>query len=353
MKDNPAPTRGISVLLPVFVALLAATQLAACGGSESLSANAAPDRAHAAPGGDKKISLVAYSTPREVYEELIPMFRETPGGANVEFEPSYASSGEQSRAVEAGLPADYVAFSLEPDVTRLVDAGLVAPDWSDTEKYDGMVSDSVVVFVVREGNPKRIHTWDDLLREDVEVITPNPFTSGGAKWNLMAAYVGQLEQGKSEEEAVQFLRDLLANVPVQNKSAREALQTFAIGLGDVMLAYENEAIFVERESEAIEHIVPDQTILIENPAAVTASATPEAASWLEFVQSPEAQRVFGEYGYRPVDPDVAAEFDFPQPAGLFTIGDLGGWTEVNEKFFDRENGIVAAIESELGVSTDG
>jgi sulfate transport system substrate-binding protein len=351
--------------LTIVIATLGLT-VAACGGSSDGSANAAaePATAEAAPAteeaagtaaaeGDRSIALVAYSTPREVYEELIPAFQGTPEGEGVEFEQSYAASGEQSRAVEAGLPADYVAFSLEPDVTRLVDAGLVAPDWASTEKYDGMVSSSVVVFVVREGNPENVQTWDDLVTGEVEVVTPNPFTSGGAQWNLMAAYGAQLEQGKTEDEAVEYLRQLLTNTPVQDKSAREALQTFSAGKGDVLLAYENEAIFAQDAGQPIEYIVPDQTILIENPAAATLSATPETAAWIEFVQSPESQRVFGEHGYRPVDPDVAAEFDFPQPSALFTISDLGGWPDVRETFFDRENGIVAGIEQELGVPTDG
>ena len=338
----------------VLLLAVATATLAACGGGGEGTANAAEGTATTADGsgGSQNVSLVAYSTPREVYEELIPAFQGTPDGEGVEFEQSYASSGEQSRAVEAGLPASYVAFSLEPDVTRLVDAGMVAPDWQQTEKYDGMVSNSVVVFVVREGNPKGIDSWEDLIGGDVEVVTPNPFTSGGAKWNLMAAYGAQLEQGKSEDEAVQYLADLLAATPVQDKSAREALQTFSAGKGDVMLAYENEAIFAIDQGQAFEYIVPDETILIENPAAVTVDSGPAAAAWLEFVQSPEAQQIFGEHGYRPADPDVAAQFDFPQPAGLFTIADLGGWSEVNETFFDRENGIVAGIEQELGVPTD-
>ena len=168
----------------------------------------------------------------------------------------------------------------------------------------------------------------------------------------MAAYGAQLEQGKTEDEAVEYLRQLLANTPVQDKSAREALQTFLAGKGDVLLAYENEAIFAQNADQPIEYVVPDQTILIENPAAVTVGAAPAAAAWLEFVQSPDAQRVFGEKGYRPVDPDVAGEFDYPQPSALFTIADLGGWPEVRTKFFDRENGIVAGIEQELGVPTD-
>lgn len=343
--------RRMRFLLLAALALTLAVTAAACGGSDDSSA--AGGGGTTAASGDNTISLVAYSTPREVYEELIPTFQATPEGEGVEFEQSYASSGEQSRAVEAGLPADYVAFSLEPDVTRLVDAGLVAPDWATTEQYNGMVSDSVVVFVVREGNPKNIQTWDDLIAEGVEVVTPNPFTSGGAQWNLMAAYGAQLEQGKTEEEAVEYLRQLLQHTPVQDKSAREALQTFSAGKGDVLLAYENEAIFAQNADQPIEYVVPDQTILIENPAAVTTTATPETAAWLAFVQSPDAQRVFGENGYRPVDPEVASEFDLPQPSALFTIADLGGWPDVRSKFFDREAGIVAGIEQELGVPTDG
>jgi sulfate transport system substrate-binding protein len=333
---------------------LAAALAAGCGGASGGDAQAAdPAEPSGASSGDVTLSLVAYSTPREVYEELIPAFQETNAGSGVDFEQSYASSGEQSRAVEAGLPASYVAFSLEPDVTRLVEAGLVASDWATTAQYDGMVSNSVVVFVVREGNPKNVQTWDDLVTGDVDVVTPNPFTSGGAQWNLMAAYGAQLELGKTEDEAVKYLRQLLVNTPVQDKSAREALQTFSAGQGDVLLAYENEAIFAQSAGQPIEYVVPDQTILIENPAAVTVDAPEVATAWLEFVQSPDAQRVFGEKGYRPVDPDVAAELDYPQPPNLFTIADLGGWPDVREKFFDRENGVVALIEQELGVPTDG
>jgi ABC-type sulfate transport system substrate-binding protein len=187
------------------------------------------------------------------------------------------------------------------------------------------------------------------------VITPNPFTSGGAQWNVMAAYGAQLEQGKSDEEAIAYLRELFVDhVPVQDKSARESLQTYSGGKGDVLLAYENEAIFAQNAGEPIEYIVPDQTILIENPiAVVSTSESPDIAqAFLEFVRTPEAQRVFGEKGYRPIVPEIFAEFDYPQPPNLFTIADLGGWPDVRERFFDRENGIFAAIEQALGVRTD-
>jgi sulfate transport system substrate-binding protein len=338
--------------LPALLGVAALLSLAACGGGGD-GAGAAP-AAEPAEGGDVTLSLVAYSTPREVYEELIPAFQGTAAGEGVEFEQSYASSGEQSRAVADGLPADYVAFSLEPDITRLVDAGLVDAGWNRDE-HAGMVSDSVVVFVVREGNPEAIQTWDDLLKEGVEVITPNPFTSGGARWNVMAAYGAQLEQGVSDEEALAYLRELLVeHVPVQDKSARESLQTFSGGKGDVLLAYENEAIFAQNAGEPIEYIVPDQTILIENPAAVvsTSEHADGVQAFLDFVRMPEAQRVFGEKGYRPIVPEILAEFDYPQPPGLFTAADLGGWPEIVERFFDRESGVFAEIEQELGVPTE-
>ncbi len=340
---------GVAVGWTAGVAL--ALTLAACGGSASGSgiSNDAADG-----GSGATLSLVAYSTPREAYEEIIPAFQQTDAGQGVEFEQSYASSGEQSRAVEAGLAADVVAFSLEPDITRLVDAGLVDAGWNQDE-YNGMVTDSVVVFAVREGNPENIQTWDDLLREGIEVITPNPFTSGGAQWNIMAAYGAQLEQGRSEEEAIAYLRELfLEHVPVQDKSARESLATFSAGKGDVLLAYENEAIFAQQAGEELDYVVPGETILIENPAAtVNASANLDVAqAFIEYLRTPEAQTVFGEKGYRPVVPDVLAQFDYPDPPGLFTIADLGGWPDVRKRFFDREQSIFLEIENELGVPTD-
>lgn len=330
----------ISIALVALTAVPALV-LTACGGPDN-QANA---------GGDTKLSLVAYTTPREAYEEIIPAFQQTAQGRSVSFDQSYGASGEQSRAVEAGLPADVVAFSLAPDIDRLVEAGFVAGDWADNE-HEGMVTDSVVVLAVRNGNPKGIEGWDDLLRDDVEVITPNPFTSGGARWNIMAAYGAQLEQGKSEEEAVQYLRDLFSHVAVQNKSARESLQTFSGGKGDVLLAYENEAIFAQERGEELDYVVPDQTILIENPVAVTTEAPKQAQAFVDFLLTPEAQAIFGEKGYRPVDESVASQFDFPTPPNLFTIDDLGGWATVTDRFFDREKGIVAEIEQGLGVPTE-
>jgi sulfate/thiosulfate-binding protein len=324
-------------------AALAVVALAGCGGSSSEGSAPA-----GAEGGN--IRLVAYSTPREAYRKLIETYN-SGAGEGISFDQSYGSSGEQSRAVEAGLRADVVAFSLEPDMTRLVEADVVAEDWNAGE-HKGMVTDSVVVFIVREGNPKGIASWDDLTQDGVEVVTPNPFTSGGARWNVMAGYGAQLEQGKSPAQAREYLKALFANVAVQDKSARESLTTFASGKGDVLLGYENEAIFAQRQGQPLEYVVPEQTILIENPIAVTEDASDAAQGFLDFLTTDEAQRVFGEEGYRPVVKPVLDTFDFPTPPGLFTIADVGGWDTVQKEFFDRESGFMADVQRELGQPTD-
>jgi sulfate/thiosulfate transport system substrate-binding protein len=330
--------RRTSIVL--VLASLAVAVVAGCGGSSD-----------GGSGGKSKLTLVAYSTPREVYEEVIPKFQATPAGRGVSFDQSYGSSGEQSRAVEAGLAADVVALSLAPDVDRLVDAGLVPKDWADDE-FDGMVSRSVVVLAVRKGNPKHIRGWQDLVRDDVEVITPNPFTSGGARWNVMAAYGAEREQGKSEDAAVDYLRRLFHNVAVQDKSARESLQTFLGGKGDVLIAYENEAITAQQNGEELDYVLPEQTILIENPIAATTDGGETAQAFVDFARSPEAQRVFAEKGYRPIRDDLVDKSRYPTPATLFTIADLGGWAEVQERFFDRQSGIMADIQREIGAPVD-
>ena len=329
------------------LALLIVLAATGCGGTSEDSASGS-----SGDGGGGKLTLVAYSTPEEAYKELIPAFNETEEGRGVGFDQSYASSGEQSRAVEGGLPADVVEFSLEPDITRLVEARLVDESWNRNE-HRGMVTESVVVFMVRKGNPKNIRTWDDLVTGDVEVLEPNPFTSGGAKWNIMAAYGAQLEQGRSPEEARQYLADLFENVPVLDKSARESLQTFSSGKGDVLLGYENEAILAQQNGEELDYVVPEQTILIENPVAVVnESKSPELArSFVDFLYTPEAQGIFVKNGYRPVVDGVPGADEFPEPPALFDITKFGGWGEVNDEFFDPENGVVAEIFQSQGRST--
>jgi len=339
------------------VAIVAALAMAACGddGSPAAANNSTAGTAAAGSAGAElpaaKLSLVAYSTPQEAYEKIITAFNATPAGKNITFSKSFGASGDQSRAVASGLDADYVAFSLEPDVTRLVKANLVAEDWNK-DANAGNVTDSVVVLVVRKGNPKNIKGWADLTQPGIEVITPNPFTSGGARWNVMAAYGQVIKGGGTEADGVAYLKSLFANVPVQDDSARKALQTFTSGKGDVMLAYENEAIFAQQKGQDIDYVVPDSTILIENPAAITSTTkNPEQAkAFLDFVRSPQAQQIFAENGYRPVVSDVESPYDFPTPTGLFTIADLGGWTDVTAKFFDPKGSIMSDVEAGIGVS---
>jgi len=332
-----------------FAVLLTAALIAvtACGGASDSSSGGSSDN------GSKQLSLVAYSTPQVVYDSIVPNFQKTGAGEGVSLKSSFGGSGEQSRAVEAGLPADIVAFSLAPDVDRLVEADLVRSDWNQGP-HDGFVSTSVVTFAVRKGNPKNIKTWDDLLKPGVEVVTPNPFTSGGAKWNLLAAYGAKSDGGKDPQAGLGFLRELLTkHVKVQDKSAREALQTFTSGTGDVLLAYENEAITAQKKGQKLDFVTPQDTIKIENPIAVTEKAGPEARAFLDFVLSEAGQEKFVEWGYRPVNEAVleANTSKFPEPAGLFTIRDLGGWNKVNDEMFDPEKGSVAKIEEDAGVST--
>ncbi len=326
-------TRALSGLL--LAILLTAT---ACGGASDSSGGSDSSK------GSKQLSLVAYSTPQVVYDEIIPAFQKTGDGEGVGFKSSFGASGEQSRAVEAGLKADVVSFSIEPDMTRLVDAGLVAEDWNATPNK-GLVTTSVVSFIVRKGNPKNIKTWDDLIKPGVEVLTPNPFTSGAAKWNLLAAY------GAKDLDYVRTL--ITENVKVQDKSGREALQTFTSGTGDVLLSYEYEATTARKKGEELDYVIPDDTIKIDIDIATTEDADPAAQKFLDYVLSKPGQEKFVDWGYRPVNEDVLAanKSKFPEPSGLFTIDDLGGWSKVNDELFDVEKGSIAKIEEEAGVST--
>jgi len=324
---------------------------AACGGDDDDSA-ASGDTSSAASGAKVQLALVAYSTPQEAYEAIIKAFQKTPAGKNVSFTTSYGASGDQSRAVANGLKADVVAFSLAPDITRLVKANLVAKDWNSNQ-YKGMVTDSVVVIGTRKGNPKNIKTWDDLIKSGVEVISPNPFTSGGARWNVLAAYAAKSGGGKDDAAGLAYLNQLFPHVAVQDTSARNSLQTFANGKGDVLIAYQNEAIFAQQHGQPLDYVIPDQSILIENPVAVTVRTKyPEQAkAFLAFLHSKTAQRIFADAGYRPVVSGVARPGEFKDPAQLYTIDDVGGWTDAAKKFFDPQTGALLGVERKLGVAT--
>ena len=327
----------IRILSVLGVLGLLAAVVAGCGGSSG-------------SGGGKSLSLVAYSTPQEAYEAVIPAFQKTEGGAGVTFKQSYGASGDQARSVLAGLPADVVALSLEPDVSKLVDAGKVPANWA-AGPQKGIVTDSVVVLAVRKGNPKNIRQWSDVVKPGVKIVTPNPQTSGGAKWNLMAAYGSQIKQGMTPAQAEAFLKALFKNVVSADKSARDALQTFDAGKGDVLLSYENEAITAQGKGLKLDYVVPDQTILIENPIAVTTAGEkkPAAKAFVDYTRTPAAQKIYASKGYRPVLANLVDRNRFPTPPGLFTISDLGGWKDVNTKFFDENDGIVTKIQESAGI----
>jgi sulfate/thiosulfate transport system substrate-binding protein len=321
----------------------AAAALTGCGASSDAASSGAT------------LNLVAYSTPQTAFKSIEAAFQKTDDGKGVKFKESYGPSGDQSRAVAGGLKADFVNFSLESDVTRLVDGGLVASDWNAGE-HKGIVADSVVVIVVRKGNPKNIQGWDDLVKPGVELVTPNPASSGGARWNTLAAYGHVLAQGGTEDDAKAYLTKYFEHAVSLPGSARDALTSFTGGNGDALISYENEAILARQNDQDVDYIVPDQTLLIETPAAVTKDAPAAAKSFLDFLYTKEAQEDFVKSGYRPILDGVTAEVEgandpsdpFPTPEKLLTVGgDFGGWPAAQKKFFD-DGGIVPTIQEATG-----
>jgi sulfate/thiosulfate transport system substrate-binding protein len=331
----------------------AGAALAGCGGSSDTSGGSGSGSSSG--GVDTQLALVGYSTPKKAYEALTSSFAQTSAGKGIGFSQSFGASGSQSRAVDSGQPADVVAFSTTPDMTRLVKDGLVSSDW-DSNAEKGMSSDSVVVFVVRKDNPKHITSWDDLVKSGVDVITPNPSTSGSARWNILAGYGAQLKQGKTPAQALDYVKTLLTkNVSVQDSSASAALNTFTSGKGDVLLDYESDAIAAQKAGDSIQYVIPKQTILIETPIAVTSKSkhASDAKAFLNYQWTAAGQKIWAEQGYRPVMQSVAKQFasKFPTPPQLFTIDYLGGWTKVKSDFFDPSSGSITKIEQEAGVPT--
>lgn len=301
-------------------------------------------------GADKKIALVAYSVPKPAYDALQTAFASTSPGNGVTFAASYGASGSQSKAVANGQHADYVAFSLEPDLSSLVPK-FVDQSWK-SGPTKGLVSDSVVVIAVRKGNPKAIRGWADLVKPGIKIVTPDPGSSGSAKWNILAAYSHVLQNGGSDADAKAYLKAFFANVASKPASGSVATQTFLNGTGDVLISYENEAIAARQKGQALDYVVPAESILIENPAAVTKDASQAAKDFLAFAQSLAGQKIFASKGFRPVlDSVVPAAVNgsntptdpFPRVSKLETIADLGGWNTVNKKFFDKTDGIVTKI----------
>ncbi|HEY5815770.1 MAG TPA: extracellular solute-binding protein [Solirubrobacterales bacterium] len=309
-----------------------------CGGEEDTAGGADGDG----------IDLVTYSALESVYgEALEPAFQET-FLEEVGFENSFGVSAEQSQAVAEGAPASIVHFEQAGDMERLVDEGKVDPSW-DERPYNGIAYNTVVVFVVRKGNPLQIQSLDDILGGKVDVVTPNPLGSDAGRWNVMAAYGTLIEEGKSEAEALAGVKALLEQAVAQPSSATDALAAFLQGEGDVLIAYESDAIRAVEEAKGVHFVVPHETILVQTPIAVTAEAPkPAAEDFLEFLWSEDGQLIWAENGYRPVNRLlVNQERFFPREA--FRIDRFGGWAKVNDEFFDPETGSIAEIERELGV----
>jgi sulfate transport system substrate-binding protein len=294
------------------------------------------------------LSVVAYSIPTAVYPKLIAAYQATPQGKGVNFQTSFGASEVQSRAVAQGLPADVVNFSISTDMDRLVKSGQVS-------SY-GIVSRSVVVFVLRNGNPKHIRSWDDLVKPGVQVVFPNPFSSGGARWDVMAAYGAMLREHKTPAQAQAYLKQLFQHNVSQDTSGRNALNTFLSGKGDVLLDYESDAKLAQSQGKPVFYLIPKATIEIETPlAAVNGSNYVAAKSFVDWLYTPAAQTIWAQNGFRSVVPSVERKFaaQFPPRPQLFKIGYVGGWAKVNTQFFDPTNGIVAKIEQGLGVGTGG
>jgi sulfate/thiosulfate transport system substrate-binding protein len=323
---------------------IGAVALTACGGGASDTVGGDDGTGD---GSNGTLNLFAYAVPQVGYDKIKPAFNKTDTGKGIKIQDTYGASGDQSRKVADGAPADIVSFSVEPDITRLVDKGLVDPTWNE-DAYKGIPFGSVVTIVTRKGNPKGIKDWDDLLKPGIEVVTPNPFSSGSAKWNLLAPYAAKSEGGKNPQAGLDYLNSLISeHIKVQPKSGREATDTFLQGSGDVLLSYENEALFVERQGKDVEHVTPPTTFKIENPVAVikTSQNLAKANALKDFLYTKEGQTLWAEAGFRPVDPEVAKEFtkDFPTPAQLWTIADLGGWKAVDKDLFTKDTGKVAVI----------
>ncbi|BBX15839.1 sulfate ABC transporter substrate-binding protein [Mycolicibacterium duvalii] len=321
----------------VAALVLSATLVAGCAGGASDE-----------PGGDgtgaadTTLTLVAFAVPEPGWSKVGPAFAATGDGEGVAVTGSYGASGDQSRAVESGKPADIVNFSVEPDITRLVEAGKVDQNWN-AGVTKGIPFGSVVSFAVRPGNPKNIRDWNDLLQPGLEIITPSPLSSGAAKWNLLAPYAWASKGGQDRQAGIDFVTRLVTeHVRLRPGSGREATDVFKQGTGDVLLAYENEALNFD-----LDYVNPPQTFKIENPVAVvnTSKHPDTATDFLNYQYTAEAQRLWAEANFRPVDPAVLADFadKFPAPEKLWTIDDLGGWEQVDTELFDKDNGTITKI----------
>jgi sulfate transport system substrate-binding protein len=301
------------------------------------------------------LQLVAYSTPKTALGKIIPLFQQSAAGKDVSISQSYGASGDQARAVIAGLKTDIAFLALGADMDSLVDAGIVDRTW-DKGAYRGIEANSVVAFVLRNGNPKHIRTWNDLVKPGVQIVTANPFTSGGARWNVLAAYASQRQAGKTDKQARAFVQKLFQNVVSQDTSARNATNTFLSGKGDILLNYESEAITAQQAGQNIQYLIPGQTMLIELPIAVTKSSEhkAEAAAFIRFTRTAAAQELYAQYGFRPINKAVAKKYRAKYPTrSIVTISNpmFGGWRAAQKRWFDPKKGLMVGIEKAIGGPT--
>ena len=324
--------------LAALLALLAVSALAAATSASARSS-------------ETKLSVVGYAVPREALGAVIKAWQQTQDGRDTSFTQSYGASGDQARAVAAGLRADVVHLSTALDVDLLVKAGLVDAKWN-RQSFKGIATNSVVVFAVRDGNPKKIRSWNDLLKPGVGIVTPNPLSSGAAKWNILAAYGTQRRLGKNDAQAVSFVERMFRNVVSLDTSGRNATNAFLAGRGDVFITYENEARLAK-----LQYVIPRQTLLIEAPIAVlkTSESRDAANRFIRFTKTPTAQRIFAQFGYRPLIDSVYKEFEkqYPRRPGVFRIDDkyIGGWTRANAKWFDPDKGLWSRVARSANLPT--
>jgi sulfate/thiosulfate-binding protein len=340
-------------LVALALALIVALLLGACGSDDK-----SDDAGSGGAATTTKLSLVSFSVPKAAHDAAQAAFGKTDVGKGVKWTNSYGASGDQSRAVVSGLKADVVHFSLESDVTRLVDANLVDPSWNAGE-HKGIISSSVVVIAVRKGNPKHITGWDDLVKDGIGIVTPNPGSSGSARWNILAAWGHVTSTGGSEADATAYLTKFFQNTVALPGSGRDATTAFTGGTGDVLISYENEAILARQSGADFDYIVPDQSLLIENPGAVTVGANAKAKDYLDYVVSKAGQTEFAKVGFRPIVDGITTNVKgandpsdpFPTVKQLLTITkDFGGWSAAAKKFFDPDTGLVTKIQQTTGKS---
>ena len=343
---NYSSRRGFLSLFLVGVSLSVAISACSGGGNNSTTAPSNSANSGAGQKKDVEVTLVSFAVTKAAHDEIIPKFVEQwkkEHNQNVTFKQSYGGSGSQTRAVIDGLEADVVHLALALDTKKIEKAGLIQPGWEQEAPNEAIVSKSVGAIVTREGNPKKITTWADLAKPDVKVITANPKTSGGARWNFLAFWGAVTKTGGDDTKALDFTKKVLKNVPVMPKDAREATDVFfKQGQGDALINYENEMILAKQQGENLPYVIPDVNISIDNPIAVVDKnvdkhGTREVAeAFVKFLYTPEAQREFAKVGFRPVDLTVEKEVEsqFPKIKTLFTVQDLGGWDKVQKQFFD-------------------